>query len=324
MRIDVHAHYFPDEYVNYIARILGTAAADPGRRAPGTHIDLDERFALMDSAGIDMQVLSASALHPYAEDRGDAVTGARLANDLYADVCRRYPARFAAFGAVPLPHVDAALAEVERCLDQLGFVGITTGCSVAGRPLDDPAFEPFWAELDRRGCVLFLHPMGMGFGGELAAYNLDWMIGAPFEDSVAAMRLVLSGITTRYPRICVIVPHLGGTLPFLMGRIGHNTASQRAEAGRPAVHFAGTLRENLRRLWYDTVNHEPTALQCACAVLGADRLLLGTDFPYAIGDRFRGCVRYVEAAGLSAAETEAILGGTAQAMLGLSRRDGPA
>jgi predicted TIM-barrel fold metal-dependent hydrolase len=102
-----------------------------------------------------------------------------------------------------------------------------------------------------------------------------------------------------------------------MGRIGHNTASQRAQAGRPAVHFEGTLRENLRRLWYDTVNHEPTALACARAAFGANRLLLGTDFPYAIGDRFRGCVQYVEGAGLAAAETEAILGGTAQAMLGL-------
>jgi 6-methylsalicylate decarboxylase len=320
MRIDVHAHYFPDEYVNYIARILGAEAATPGRRAPGAHIDLHERFELMDSAGIDMQVLSASALHPYAEDRDAAVTGARLANDLYADACRQYPARFAAFGAVPLPHVDAALAEVERCLDTLGFVGVTTGCAVAGRPLDHPAFEPFWAELDRRGSVLFLHPMGMGFGGELADYNLDWMIGAPFEDSVAAMRLVLSGITTRYPRIRVIVPHLGGTLPFLMGRIGRHTASGRVPQGRPTGDFEGTVRDNLRRLWYDTVNHEPTALRCACAAFGTDRLLLGTDFPYAIADRFRDCVRYVEEAGLSAADTEAILGGTAQAMLGLSSR----
>jgi aminocarboxymuconate-semialdehyde decarboxylase len=320
VHIDVHAHYFPDEYVRCIARLLGDRAAGPGRRAPGVHIDLDERLALMDSAGIDVQVLSVSALHPYALDRDSAVAAARLANDLYADVCRRYPTRFAAFGAVPLPHVDVALAEVARCLDTLRFVGITTGCSIAGRPLDAPEFEPFWAELDRRGCVLFLHPMGVGFGGELEAYGLDWMVGAPFEDTVAALRLVLSGITTRYPRIRVIVPHLGGTLPFLMGRIGRHTAAERQRAGQPAVQFEGTLRDNLRRLWYDTVNHEPTALQCACAVFGTDRLLVGTDFPYAVGDRFRHCTRYIAEAGLPPAETEAILGGTAQALLGLSAR----
>jgi predicted TIM-barrel fold metal-dependent hydrolase len=317
MRIDVHAHYFPPEYVDCIARVVDPAVRVATARAPAAHLDLDERLALMDSASIDLQVLSVSLLHPYAADPGDAIAAARLGNDLYADVCRRYPRRFAAFAAVPLPHIEAALAEVERCLDTLGFVGVTTGCSVAGRPLDDPAFEPFWAELDRRGTVLFLHPMGGGFGGELQAYGLDWLIGALFEDTVAALRLVLGGVTTRSPRLRIIVPHLGGTLPFAMGRIGHATAAERARTGQPPVHFAGTLRENLRRLWYDTVNQEPAALRCACAVLGPDRLLLGTDFPYVAGDRFRERVQYIEEAGLSPEETTAILGGTAQALLGL-------
>jgi len=85
------------------------------------------------------------------------------------------------------------------------------------------------------------------------------------------------------------------------------------------VYYEGTLRDNLKKLWYDTVNHEPSALQCACEVFGTDRLLLGTDFPYAVGDRFRHCVEYVREAGLSAAETEAILGGTAEQMLGLAK-----
>jgi aminocarboxymuconate-semialdehyde decarboxylase len=310
MHVDVHAHYFPQEYVDCLVRILpGLASPNLG---PGFGLDIDERLALMDSVGIDLQVLSASLLQPYAPDPGDAVAAARLANDLYLDVCRRYPRRFAAFGAVPLPHVDPAIAEVERCLDTLGFVGITTGCSVAGRPLDDPAFEPFWSELDRRRCALFLHPMGSTFGDELKAYGLAWSIGATFEDSVAAMRLVLSGITTRYPGIRVIVPHLGGSLPFVMARVGRATAADGT--------FQGTMRENLRRMWYDTVNHEPAALRCACEVFGTDRLLLGTDFPYAVDDRFRECVWYVEAAGLPPSETEAILGGTAQALLGLEAR----
>jgi aminocarboxymuconate-semialdehyde decarboxylase len=317
VHIDVHAHYFPQEYIECFSRTVDPGNAAATDRAPGFQLDLDERLGLMDSAGIDIQVLSASPMQPYARDRGDAVAAARLANDLYADACRRYPRRFAAFGAVPLPHVDAAIEETGRCLDTLGFKGITTGCSVWGRPLDDPDFEPFWAELDRRGTILFLHPIGVGFGGELEAYRLDWLIGAPFEDSVAAMRLVLSGVTTRYPNMRVIVPHLGGTLPFLMGRVGRSTAAERARMKQPPVYYEGTLREALRKLWYDTVNHEPSALQCACEVFGTDRLLLGTDFPYAVGDRFRHCVEYVKEAGLSAAETEAILGGTAQAMLGL-------
>jgi 6-methylsalicylate decarboxylase len=319
MHVDVHAHYFPPEYVDPLVRWGGRVAA-MSRHVPGTRMPLDERIDLLNEVGIDVQVLSVASAQPYLPEAPNAVELARLGNDLYADVVRRYDGRFAAFGCVPLPYVDAALAEAERCLDTLGMVGITTGCSVAGRPLDDPAFEPFWAELDRRGSVLFLHPMGAGFGGELTPYGLDWLVGALFEDTVAALRLVLSGVTTRHPNIRVIVPHLGGTVPFAMGRVGSANAADRARLGLTPGGFEGTLRENLRRIWYDTVNHEPSALQCACAVFGTDRLLLGTDFPYAVGDRLEHCLQYVEEAGLGAAETEAILGGNAQALLGLPAR----
>jgi 6-methylsalicylate decarboxylase len=315
MRIDVHAHYFPQEYVDCIARVVDPSVARTTAGAPGAAIDIEERLALMDSAGIDLQVLSASLLHPNAPDAGDAKAAARLGNDLYADVCKRYPDRFRAFAAVPLPHVDAAIDEVGRCLDELGFRGVATGCTVAGQPLDDPAFEPFWAELDRRGAVLFLHPLFIGFGAELQAYNLQTMIGALFEDSVAAVRLVVSGLTTRYPRMQVIVPHLGGTLPFMMARVANNIDGQRRRGDLPPSEIPA--RESFRQLYYDTCNHEPAALRCACDVFGTDRLLMGTDFPYAVGDRFRHCVTYVEEAGLSPAETAAILGGTAQELLGI-------
>src|SRR4051794_16840331 len=293
MRIDVHAHYFPREYVETIGRLLGAEQVRPSLIAPGANLDASERLALMDSAGIDLQVLSASLLQPYGADPEATAAAARLGNDLYAELSRRPPERFVALGAVPLPHVAAAITEVGRCLDTLGFRGITTGCSVAGRPLDDPAFEPFWAELDRRGALLFLHPMGIGFGDELAAYGLTWMIGALFEDTVAALRLVLGGVTTRYPRIRVIVPHLGGTFRFMMGRTGNDSPAGRAQMSKPAVHFAGSLRENLRRCWYDTVNLEPAALRCARDVLGYDGLVLGTDFPFLADDGFRECVGYV-------------------------------
>jgi aminocarboxymuconate-semialdehyde decarboxylase len=317
MRIDVHAHYFPREYVETIGRLLGAEHVRPALSAPGANLGVSERLALMDSAGIDLQVLSASLLQPYGADPAASAAAARFGNDLYAELCQRHPERFVALGAVPLPHVDAAIAEAARCLDTLGFRGITTGCSVAGRPLDDPAFEPFWAELDRRGALLFLHPMGIGFGDELAAYGLTWMIGALFEDTVATLRLVLGGVTTRYPRIRVLVPHLGGTLPFMMGRIGRATAAERERTGRPPLYFEGSLRENLRHCWYDTVNLEPAALRCACDVLGYERLVLGTDFPFLVDERFRECVRYIEAAGLPAEQVRAILGDTAQALLGL-------
>jgi aminocarboxymuconate-semialdehyde decarboxylase len=219
---------------------------------------------------------------------------------------------------VPLPHVDAAIAEATRCLDTLGMPGINTGCSVAGRPLDDPEFEPFWAELDRRGAVLFLHPMGIG-GPCMDKFNLPFLVGAPFEDTVAAVRLVLGGVTTRYPNMRVIVPHLGGTLPFLLARI----ESGRGGPPRPRdAEVEGVITDHLRRFWYDTVNHSPAALRCSLAAFGADHLLLGSDFPYATGEYYKHCVTYIEDVGLSPAEVEAIMGGNAQKLLGLGQAVG--
>jgi predicted TIM-barrel fold metal-dependent hydrolase len=283
-------------------------------RSPGARVTLDERIGLLDEVGIDLQVLSVVSPGPYLPRAADATEAARLANDIYADICRRYQGRFAAFGTLPLPHVEAALAEIKRGLDTLGMLGITVGCSVAGRSLDDPAFEPVFAELDRREAVLFLHPVGAGAGPGTANYGLTWMVGAPFEDTVAALRLVLSGLTTRYPRLRVSVPHLGGTLPFLLQRLDDAADRQRA-TGEP-LRIAAPPSTLVRRFWFDTVNSHPAALRCACASFGADRLLLGTDFPYLAGPKFRRCVTYMEA-GLPAADTAAVLGENARALLRL-------
>jgi predicted TIM-barrel fold metal-dependent hydrolase len=315
MRIDVHAHYFPAEYIDCLARLGHSDARAAVARAPGARVTLDERVGLLDEVGIDLQVLSVVSPGPYLPRAADATEAARLANDIYADVCRRYQGRFAAFGTLPLPHVEAALAEIERCLDTLGMLGITVGCSVAGRSLDDPAFEPVFAELDRREAVLFLHPVGAGAGPGTADYGLTWMVGAPFEDTVAALRLVLSGLTTRYPHLRVIVPHLGGTLPFLLQRLDDAADRQRA-TGEP-LRIAEPPSALVRRFWFDTVNSHPAALRCACESFGADRLLLGTDFPYLAGPKFRRCVTYIEEAGLPAADTAAILGENARALLRL-------
>jgi aminocarboxymuconate-semialdehyde decarboxylase len=217
---------------------------------------------------------------------------------------------------VPLPHVDDALAEVERGLDSLGMVGVAVGCSVIGTPLDDPSFAPFFAELDRRGTVLFLHPIGAGAGPGTGDYGLTWMVGAPFEDTISGLRLVLSGMTARYPNIRVIVPHLGGTLPFLLARLDVQAANNRRTGGA-TFGIEGNPSDYVKQLWFDTVNLHPAALRCACESFGADRLLLGTDYPFMLGDTFRDCVRYVEQAGLPEADTRAILDQNAARLLGL-------
>ena len=313
MAIDIHAHYYPPELIELMAALGSRAVA--AVRGAGAERSLEERLQLLERHGITQQVLSVGILAPDLPDREQAITAARCANELYAAACRASSRRLAAFGAVPLPHADAAVSEARRCLDELGMVGITVGCSVAGRPLDDPAFAPLFAELDRRAAVLFLHPVGASTGPHTTDLGLPWMIGAVFEDTIAALRLVLSGMTTRYPRLRVIVPHLGGTAPFLLERLEYYVELERRKGN--ALHLCGGVREHLRQLWYDTVNLQPGALRCAAEAFGTERLLLGTDFPFLSGAAFCSCISYVREAALAPEQREAILTRNASQLLGL-------
>src|SRR5438067_6386468 len=189
MRIDVHAHCYATEYLDLLDRYGGSpCGTDVARnlRADNTPGDLEARLRLMDQAGVDRQVLSMSPQLPYFDDQARAVEAARLANDVYAQLVQQYPDRFLAFACIPLPHVAASLAELSRALDQLGMVGATIATSVRDRSIVDPAFEPFWAELDRRGTVLVIHSAGLGACAPLLqAHKLAWPIGAPLEDTIA-------------------------------------------------------------------------------------------------------------------------------------------
>jgi 6-methylsalicylate decarboxylase len=309
MRVDVHAHYYHSTYVDRLAR--NGADTRPAVRAPGAAVTLDERVGLLDGAGIRVQVLSVGALQPCFANADEAIAAARLNNDIYAEICQRYGGRFLAFATVPLPHIDAALTELARAMEVLGMVGVNIGCSIANRPLDDAAFAPFFAELNRRGAVVFLHPVGCGCGPFLDDLGLDFPLGAPFEDSIAAMRLVLAGVIHRFPKIRFIVPHLGGTLPFLMTRLDSSSVARRWEY-KPS--------EYLKRLWYDSINGNVAALRCAREAFGADRLVLGTDFPHLGSERFNQCVTYIQESDLPPEEKHAILDRNALALLEVQDR----
>src|SRR5579864_3974480 len=295
MRIDVHAHYLPPDYVNLLSRARGATGQDPAIQAQGT---IDERIGMLDESGVDLQVLSLGSNVPYLEKKDDAVAAARVGNDAYAAIVSQHAGRLGAFGSVPLPHVDAAIKEAARCLDDLHMLGITLGCSIGERTLDDAAFEPFWTELNRRNCVVFLHPIFRTTDAHIRDYELARIAGACFEDTLAAMRLLLSGLVDRNPDLRIIVPHFGGTLPVIYPRI--------ARRGKADL---------LRKLYYDTANGYGPALRCACEALGPERLMLGTDFPY-IGS-IKQNVDYVLEAGLPADTQQQILERTAAELLGL-------
>jgi predicted TIM-barrel fold metal-dependent hydrolase len=299
MIIDVHAHYYPAPYLELIGKpgLPLPSSAALGRQS------IAGRLALLDQAGVDTQVLSVSQAQPYLPGASAAAQAARLVNDLYGELCADHPGRFCIFAALPLPHVDESLAEIARTAQESSVVGVTIGCSVAGRELDDPALEPVFAELHRRESAVFLHPVGRGALPLLAGHGLEWLVGATFEDTVAALRLVLAGVPARYPGIRFIIPHLGGTLPFLFARL-----TRKSDEG---------LIAGLRSMYYDTVNGGADALACSCRAFGADRLMFGTDYPYCDEQEFERHLAYLDDGGLDAAQLALVRGGTAAALLGL-------
>lgn len=317
MRIDMHAHYYPESYLDLLQR-FGSQSTEIARHlgAGGGTEEIEARLELMDSVQVQVQVLSISPQLPSFEDETHAIEAARVINDLYADLVQRYPTRFAAFAAVPLPHIDAALMEIERTLDELHMVGVTVATSVLGHAIADSQFEPFYAELDRRGAALYIHPAGVAACSPLIAdYGLTWPIGAPIEDTISATQLIFKGIPVRYPRIKIINSHLGGALPMLLQRLDNQYSWSAPGLTEPPSAQA-------RRMWYDTVGHfHVPALRCACESFGAERLVLGTDFPYLSGEGYRRSVAYIKDAGLSAADAQGILDSNAASLLQLNEHD---
>ncbi|WP_428152170.1 amidohydrolase family protein [Brevundimonas sp.] len=325
MRIDVHAHYFPAAYTDKLVS-LGLNHA----RGSGQSSDLSGRLRTMDEAKCDHQILSAVGLDTQVPDLAGAVEGARVANDLYRAVVDETGGRMRAFGWVPLPYVEEAIVEARRCLDDLQFEGICFPCFFQGRPLDDPAFEPFWAELNSRKAKAYIHPVGAHSCCHpgMADYNLSMAAGSMAQLQITAQRIAYSGLSTRFPDIEFIFAVCGGYLPYMWERIKRNLTrglTTRA-SGAVAANFYSyvdnmpiTLQDPMkpfRRFWYDTsVQDIPEAMLLVQKSYGTDRLLLGSDEIFA---SLTEAVTYIETNPyLSAAEKTAILDQNAQRLFRL-------
>jgi len=312
MRIDVHAHYWTDHYLDMLVGLGKTDTATQRGIGAGDGAELDARLRLMDRAGIDLQVLSAAPQLPYGTDADLAVAAARYINDEYAALVAAHPDRFRAFAATPMPDIEASIAEIHRALDELGMVGITMNTSVLNRAIIDPGFEPIFAELDARGAALYLHPAGNGACSPLVTeHHITWIVGAPFEDTIAAMQLITSGHLQRYPGVKIICSHLGGALPMITRRADDHLPWEAPDTPEPPT-------QAVHRMWFDTVSHgHGPALRCAIDSFGADRILLGTDFPYEDGDTFVRAVDYVSDIA-DPGEAHAILDANAMALFHLA------
>jgi aminocarboxymuconate-semialdehyde decarboxylase len=326
--VDVHTHLYPEAYLALLEREapgVRLRTDRQGRRyleQRGTRlatltrpmVDLEERLRLMDQLGVAVQVLSLTSPNVYAFPEPVAVQASRLVNRAYAEIKGRHPDRFRCLASVPLG-TGAELQELEYAISVLGLDGVVVGTTVGERPLDDPAFAPFWQRAHELGLVVFLHPMGGLDSPHLREYSLVPLVGFPAETTVALARLAYSGFFDRYPRVKLVAPHAGGAIPYLLGRLdtGYEAYAECASSARPPSVA-------LRGVWYDTVNAYPPALRCLVDAVGPGRLVFGSDFPHVIGSVER-VVRGLRESGLDPEVLEAVFWRNARDSLGLL--DGP-
>jgi aminocarboxymuconate-semialdehyde decarboxylase len=315
-RADIHSHFYPAEYLEVLARTAGeirlqtepsgrrvfcrgeakVAALNPPALDPGL------RLPAMDAAGVDVQVLSLTFPSINFLPPREGAELARVANDALAAVVNGSAGRFAALAAVPQKDAALATAELTRAVEQLGLRGAIVFTNIDGVYLDDPSQRPLLERATALGAPLLLHPMAPPSAVGMADYWLTPILGMEFEVMLALGRLIFTGALERLPGLCLVASHLGGGLPFLQGRMDHGYHVHpdcRQHIGRPPSTY-------LRQVYYDAVAFHPPALRCAIESVGADRLVLGSDYPPAMGD-LAGTVQAIEALDLPGAERVAIL-----------------
>ncbi|MDH3242521.1 MAG: amidohydrolase [Alphaproteobacteria bacterium] len=322
--IDIHAHLVVDE-----SRDMMKAAAEKGavgaeaRKQGGVGIsqeqaereavlsDPKKRIADMDKIGVDISALSPAPPRGFYEaDSNLAMTVAQLINDRAAAIVKDYPDRFVSMGVAPLHHTGIAVKEMERAIGDLNLRGIRFPTEINGMELSDPSLEPFWDAAEQLGTMIYVHPQGFTHPQRLKAYYMTNVVGNPLETTLAMSHLIHSGVIARHPGLKFYFAHGGGFLPFYVGRFDHAWREReecRAHTDQPPSAY-------LPNMWFDTVVFRPEQIRTLVDLVGAERVMLGTDRPYDMGEPDPvALVNEVE--GLSDAERDMIMSGTAKELL---------
>ena len=272
---------------------------------------VDRRLADLDAVGVDIQLVGPMPMHRYWAEPDLAAKLTITVNEAIAAHCAPAGGRLHGLGTLPLQHPDLAVRELERAVAQLGLKGVSVSTNVDGRELADRAFDPVWEAADALGAVVFIHPWGCSLGSRLGAHFLGNTFGQPTETALALSHLIFGGTLDRHPGLRLLAAHGGGFLPTYIGRSDH------AWAQRPdARDCAQPPSSYLRRIWYDALVYTPQALRHLVEVVGADKVVLGTDYPFDMG--VADPVERAAAANLPAADLTAILSGNAAALFGLN------
>lgn len=280
---------------------IGPLLADPAAR-----------LEKMDRQGVDIQLVSPSPAHYHTwAEPGLARRIARTVNEGIAELCASRPDRLLGLGLAPIQHPDVAEEAMAHAVVELGLKGVEITTSAPGRELGDEAYRGFWARAEELGALVFIHPWGCTLGERLSRHYLANIVGNPVETTVALSHIIFSGLLDRHPKLEILAAHGGGYLPFYTGRADHGWRV-RPEIRTPAEPPGSYLR----RLYFDSLVYEPEALTYLVSRVGADRVLLGSDFPFDMGTE--DPVGHVRATpGLEPEERAGICGGNAAKLLRL-------
>ena len=284
----------------------------PIRSALAEFVDADRIIEAQEAAGIERTVLSPWVpLLFYEVKPEEGLRRCRIQNEALAALVRARPERVAALGGVPLQEPELAASELERLMARGELVGVEVAASVRGAYLGDDRFDRFWAAAERTGALVFVHPTTRGFDvPALGDYYLWNSVGNPFETTIAAAHLVMAGVFERHPRLRMVLAHGGGALLALRGRLRHAHAFQPQARAR----LAESPEASIRRFCFDTVTHDTELLRALIAFAGPERVLLGSDYPFDMGDP--AAVATVRGLDLAPEAEAAILAGNAERLTG--------
>ena len=293
--IDMHTHFIPEEFVRRAARVPAWGAHienrddsrwvvhDQGYAYPlfDTFLGREQKIADMDQRGIDVSVMSLSpTLFYYWMDAGEGQAFARMSNEALAETVAASSDRLVGIASLPMQEPEAAAEELRYSIDELGLLGAQVGSSVERRPLDGDEFTPFWESVNELNAVIVLHPYYVGPLPGLEDYYLTNIFGNPMDTALAASRIIMSGLFERHQNLRIVLVHGGGFLPYQIGRLDHGWAVR----PEPKQTVPRVPSDYLEHFWFDTITHNDHALEWLVEFVGEDRVMLGTDLPYDMGD----------------------------------------
>ncbi|MCB9072786.1 MAG: amidohydrolase [Bdellovibrionaceae bacterium] len=335
MKIDIHTHILPKElpdwksvlgYGGFIRLDHHKSCGARMLRDDGTFFreigdncwDPQVRIKDCDAVGVQVQVLSTvPVMFNYWTKAEHGYDISRFLNDHIAQVCARFPKRFVGLGTIPLQDPTLAIHELERCVKTLGLKGVQIGTHVNGMNLDSQELFDVFSVAQDLGAALFVHPWDMLGHDRMKNYWLPWLVGMPTELAIAISSLIFGGVLEKLPRLKIAFAHGGGAFPGILGRLEHGF---HARPDLVAVHNDKSPTEYLQKIYVDSLVHDAAALKYLIEIFGANRIALGTDYPFPLGEMNPGEL-ILSLQEFSTTTKARLLSGTALEWLGMTEKD---